>query len=152
MSFRIDKFDASKFTDGEWCDIMGGEFKIARMHNSVYRDVKRKLDKRYKKEFNGEELTAEQEDRKEAQLVAEGLIRDWRNVTALNEDGEEVQVPYSIEAVADLLQNRPDVVPYIAQKAVDLERFDREELDEQAKKPRVSSAGKASSSAKAKAS
>ena len=40
---------------------MGGEFKIARMHNSVYRDVKHKLDKRYK-EFNGEELTAEQED------------------------------------------------------------------------------------------
>lgn len=152
MAFRIDKFDASKFTDGEWCEIMGGEFKIARMHNSVYRDVKRKLDKRYKKEFNGEELTAEQEDRKEAQLVAEGLIRDWRNVTALNEDGDEVPVPYSIEAVADLLQNRPDVVPYIAQKAVDLERFDRESTDEQSKKPRASSAGKASSSEKAKAS
>ncbi|WP_404463090.1 hypothetical protein LG331_09935 [Vreelandella aquamarina] len=151
MSFRIDKFDASKFTDGEWCEIMGGEFKIARMHNPVYRDVKRKLDKRYRKDF-GDELTAEQEDRKEAQLVAEGLIRDWRNVTALNEDGEEVQVPYSIEAVADLLQNRPDVVPYIAQKAVDLERFDRLEAEEQAKKPRASSAGKASSSAKAKAS
>lgn len=151
MSFRIDKFDASKFTDGEWCEIMGGEFKIARMHNSVYRDVKHKLDKRYRKD-HGDELTAEQEDRKEAHLVAEGLIRDWRNVTALNEDGEEVQVPYSIEAVADLLQNRPDVVPYIAQKAVDLERFDREELEQQAKKPRASSVGKAASSAKAKAS
>ncbi|QPI62439.1 hypothetical protein [Vreelandella venusta] len=151
MSFRIDKFDASKFTDGEWCEIMGGEFKIARMHNSVYRDVKRKLDKRYRKD-HGDELTAEQEDRKEAQLVAEGLIRDWRNVTALNEDGDEVPVPYSIEAVADLLQNRPDVVPFIAQKAVDLERFDRIEAEEQAKKPRASSAGKASSAAKAKAS
>ena len=66
--------------------------------------------------------------------------------------GEEVPVPYSIEAVADLLQNRPDVVPYIAQKAVDLERFDREELEQQAGKPRASSAGKASSSEKAKAS
>ncbi|WP_252108999.1 MULTISPECIES: hypothetical protein [unclassified Halomonas] len=151
MAFRIDKYDASKFEDGEWCEILGGEFKIARMHNAVYRDVKRKLDKRYEKDF-GRELTAEQEDRKEAQLVAEGLIRDWRDVTALNADGEEEPVAYSIEAVADLLQNRPDVVPYIAQKAVDLERFDREETDNQAKKPRASSAGKASSSAKAKAS
>ena len=81
------------------------------------------------------------EDRKEAQLVAEGLIRDWREVTALNEDGEEVPVPYSVEAVADLLQNRPDIIPFIAQKAVDLERFDRIEAEESAKKPRNSSVG-----------
>lgn len=133
MGFRIDKFDANKFVDGEWCEIMGGEFKIARINNPVYRDVKRRLDKRFRKDF-GEELTSEQEDKKEALLVAEGLVRDWRNVTALNEEGEEVPVPYSIEAVADLLQNRPDVIPYIAQKSVDIERFENEEVSSQKKK------------------
>lgn len=151
MAFKMDKYDASKFTDGEWSEIMGGNFKIARMHNPVYRDAKRRLDKEYRKKY-GDELTAEQEDEKEAKLVAEGLIRDWSDIEADDEEGNAKSVPYSIENVATLLQNRPDVVPFIAQKAVDLERFDRETTEEQAKKPRASSAGKASSAAKAKAS
>nr|WP_262983743.1 hypothetical protein [Halomonas elongata] len=37
--------------------------------------------------------------------------------------------------MATLLRNRPDIIPKIAQKAVDMERFEREDVSDQAKKP-----------------
>lgn len=145
MSFRMDKYDADKFSEGEWSTIEGGEFKIARMNNQVYRDAQRRLGKDFRKKY-GDELTAAQEDEKEAKLVAEGLLRDWSGIEAQDENGELVSVPYSLENVATLLRNRPDVIPKIAQKAVDLERFETKEVEEQAGKRKPSSAGKRSSS------
>jgi hypothetical protein len=145
MSFRMDKYDADKFTEGEWSTIEGGEFKIARMNNSVYRAAQRRLDKEFRKKY-GDELTVEQEDEKEAKLVAEGLLRDWSGIEAKDADGNVVPVPYSLENVATLLRNRPDVIPKIAQKAVDLERFESAEVEEQAGKRKNLSGGKRSSS------
>lgn len=134
MAFRIDRYDADKFTEGEWTEIDGGQFKIARINNPVYLDAQRRLDKEFRQK-HGDELTAEQEREKDARLVGEGLLRDWADIEAQGEDGELTSVPYSLENVATLLRNRPDIIPKIAQKAVDMERFEREDVSDQAKKP-----------------
>lgn len=138
MAFRIDRYDAEKFTEGEWDEIEGGQFKIARINNPVYLDAQRRLEKEFRQKY-GEELTAEQEREKDARLVGEGLLRDWADIEAQGEDGKIESVPYSLENVATLLRNRPDIIPKIAQKAVDMERFERKDVAAQAKKPQKSS-------------
>lgn len=133
MGYNFNRYDTAKFEEGEWDEFEGGRFKVARLGNPVYRDAMRRLEKEYRKR-HGDELTAEQQDRMHAEGLAEGVLRDWGDIEGL-EDGKVVSVPYSIDAAADLLIRDPKLLHWVTRKATDLERFERDDLETQAKKP-----------------
>lgn len=133
MGFNFNRYDTDRMEEGEWEDYQGGQFKIARMGNPVYRDAFRRLQKQYRKK-HGDEMTSEQDDELHAYALAEGVLRDWADVEAV-EDGKPVSVPYTVENAATLLISDPKFVAWVANKASDLERFEAGEQQAQAKKP-----------------
>lgn len=133
MAYAFDKYDANKFEQGTWEEHEGGQFKIARMGNPRYRDAARKLNKEYRKK-HGEEMTAGQEDEMHAEAMATGLLVDWAEIIKRDDDGKEVDVPYSIESAKALLLRDPGLTSFVAQKSTDLERFETEDVEEQSKK------------------
>lgn len=134
MGYSFERYDVDKFEDGEWAEMGGGRFKIARMGNPRYRDALRRLEKQYRKQQD-DDLTAEQQDEMHAEAMAIGLLTDWADITKRGKDGEPEQVPYSVENAKALLLRDPKLVQFVANKSTNLERFETEEAQTQAKKP-----------------
>lgn len=134
MAYDFDSFDARQLEDGEWCEFRGGRFKIASIGNPRFRDAERRLRKEYRRK-HGEDLTARQEDEIIAHAFAEGVLRDWAEITGKDENGNRVPVPYSAEAAADLLMRDPRLASFVGRKAGDIDRFDRSQRESEAKKP-----------------
>lgn len=134
MGFNAHQYNTDAFEDGVWDEYQGGQFKIARMGNPAYRDAYRKLDKKYRKQY-GDELTAEQMDRLSAEAVATAILVDWKDVDGRDENGKPYQIPYRVEAATDLLLAHPKFASWVAARSTDLERFERDDLEQQAKKP-----------------
>jgi uncharacterized membrane protein len=138
--FELNAYEADSFEDGVWSAIQGdSELKVARAGNPLYLRELEKLEKSFRKE-HGDKLTPEQRQSLNCQAIARGLLRDWRNIT---ENGKVID--YTPEIGAKYLKRNPKLLSYVLDRANDLERWEREDVEKQAGKPAVSSSGKASS-------
>lgn len=135
-AFELNAYDADKFTDGVWSTIQGdSRLKIARAGNTEYLKARRRLEKEFRRE-HGDKLTPEQEQSLNCQAIAEGMLKDWENITL---NGEPVA--YSVEVGARYLKRNPKLLEYVLNKANDLEQWEREDTQEQSAKPAASSGG-----------
>ncbi|MEG3078476.1 hypothetical protein R3F64_01230 [Halomonas sp. 5021] len=123
MSFNAKRNDPSKFTEGTWVNILGGQFKVARAGSAEYE--KALEDCGYRKQ---EEPQAKQEALYTA--IATGILRDWREVVDCNDK----TIPYSVENAVEVMLENPDLVGRILNEASDLANFRREDLENQKKK------------------
>lgn len=144
--FELNSYDADSFETGVWSAVQGdSELKVARAGNAEYLRELEKLEKSFRKE-HGEKLEPQQRHSLNCQAIARGLLKDWRNIT---ENGKVID--YTPEIGAKYLKRNPKLLSFVLDRANDLERWEREDLENQVGKPADSSDGKASSSAKAKA-
>lgn len=124
MAFNAQRFDQQKVNEGTWRDIMGGQFLIARAGNHRYLAAQ---------ERNGKRKAINAEDRQNAlyRSIAEGILLDWKEV----EDKDGKPIPYSVDAVVEVLNDNPDLVSAILSEANDVEVFYREGINDDVKKP-----------------
>lgn len=124
MAFNAQRFDNQKAAGGTWCNIMGGQFLIARAGNENYMEAQ---------ERNGKRKATTVAERQHAlyRSIAEGILLDWKEV----EDAKGNAIPYSVDAAVEVLSDNPDLVNQIMVEANDLENFRREDIETQAKKP-----------------
>ena len=155
MAFRLDKYDSDKFTEGEWEQIQIGQdsgwFKLARFGNPTHKAAERRIFKELRRRYGNEDSIPEEEvDEANARAFAEGVLRDWQQVTAEDEHGNEVNVSFSLENAVQLLLGRPDAHAHMLGTSKRMDRFEREEAETQAKKPATTSSsaktGKATTS------
>jgi len=125
MAFNAKRNDVSKFTEGTWVSIFGGQFKVARAGNPEY---KRAL------ESTGFRKAEDEADRQKAlyKAVSIGILKDWKDVEA---EGEAI--PFTVENAVMVLQENPDLVDRLIAEANDMENFRREDIGGQAKKRRT---------------
>lgn len=124
MAFNAHRNDRDKAVRGTWCDIMGGQFLIARAGNENYMAAQERNGKR-------QATTATERQRALYRSIAEGILLDWRAVTDAN--GEPIT--YSVESAIEVLTDNPDLVNAIMVEANDFENYRREDIEDQAKKP-----------------
>ncbi|WP_417837654.1 hypothetical protein [Thalassospira tepidiphila] len=137
--FELNSYDADSFETGVWSTVQGdSELKVARAGNAEYQRELEKLEKSFRKE-HGEKLTPGQRHSLNCQAIARGLLKDWRNVT---ENGKVIE--YTPEVGAKYLKRNPKLLSYVLERANDLERWEKEDLEDQAGKPATSSGGKSS--------
>lgn len=132
--FNAQQYDTEKFVAGIWEEYRGGEFKIAKAGNPLFLDAKRRLDKEYSLKYEGT-LPSAVEQEKLCLAVAEGILRDWRQV--VDAEGEEIK--YDVQAAAAVLSEHPALLDFVLFKANELDRFEREGVKQEAKKPQTSS-------------
>lgn len=138
--FELNAYESDSFEDGVWSAIQGdSELKVARAGNPLYLRELEKLEKSFRKE-HGDKLTPEQRQSLNCQAIARGLLRDWRNIT---ENGKVID--YTPEIGAKYLKRNPKLLSYVLDRANDLERWEREDVENQTGKPATFSGGKASS-------
>ena len=155
MAFRLDKYDSDKFTEGAWEKIQIGQdsgwFKLAYFGNPTHKAAERRIFKELRRRYGDEDSIPEEEVHEaNAQAFAEGLLRDWEEITAEDEHGNEVDVPFTLDNAVQLLLGRPDAHAHMLGKSKRMGRFEREEAETQAKKPATTSSsaktGKATTS------
>ncbi|WP_129141535.1 hypothetical protein [Modicisalibacter coralii] len=141
MGYKFNRYDTEKFIDGDWVEIDGGQFKIAKFGNPAHLEASERIEKEMRRRYNGKDIPTAVKLENVAREYAEGLLRDWRDMEGQDEDGNPVQVPYSIENATELLLNDEPLRNRIRQEAGDLARFEKEYVDEQAGKRGASSGG-----------
>jgi len=134
MSFNAKQYDSDKFVEGVWEEFQGGQFKIAKAGNHIFLDAKRRLDKEHSQKYDGGIVPAKAEQEKLCLAIAEGILRDWKEV--VDDCGEPLL--YDIEAAAATLDGHPPLIEFVLSKANELDRFDRDEVSREAKKPLTS--------------
>ncbi|WP_339885248.1 hypothetical protein [Vreelandella maris] len=138
--FELNSYDADSFETGVWSAVQGdSELKVARAGNAEYLRELEKLEKSFRKE-HGEKLEPQQRHSLNCQAIARGLLKDWRNVT---ENGKVIE--YTPEVGAKYLKRNPKLLSFVLDRANDLERWEKQDLESQVGKPANSSASKASS-------
>lgn len=99
--------DASKETGGEWVDIGGAKFKIARAggNNTRYlKDVQKRL-KPYRTLIASDNMPPDQVLRLMRESYVETIVTDWASV-----DGSDGQpIPYSKEAALKIFEELPNL-------------------------------------------
>jgi hypothetical protein len=144
--FELNSYDADSFETGVWSAVQGdSELKVARAGNAEYLRELEKLEKSFRKE-HGEKLEPQQRHSLNCQAIARGLLKDWRNVT---ENGKVIE--YTPEVGAKYLKRNPKLLSFVLDRANDLERWEREDLENQVGKPANLSDGKTASKDQAKA-
>lgn len=144
--FELNAYDADSFETGVWSTVQGdSELKVARAGNAEYERQREKLEKEFRRE-HGDKMSPEARHAMSCMAIARGLLKDWKNVT---ENGKPVD--YTPEIGARYLKKNPKLLSYVLDRANDLERWEREDTEDQQGKPVDSSDGKPASSAKAKA-
>ena len=132
MAFNARRNDVEAFTAGVWRPVMGGKFKIARAGNPDYEKAL---------EESGYRKMDDPKDRSYAFLkaMAKGIVKDWDEV--VDDQGEPI--PYSVDNGVEVLDENPDLVNAILEEARNMSNYRRADVEDQAKKPQNSSAGKA---------
>lgn len=131
MGYKFNRFDQQKITDGEWAEIEGGRFKIAKSGNSVHLEASERILKEQQKKYPEGDIPVMERLRATAREWAEGVLRDWEEMEA--EDGSSV--PYSVENATTLLMNDEPLFNAVRRKARDMARFENERVESQKKKP-----------------
>ncbi len=127
---ELEAFEADSFETGVWFTVQGdSQLKIAKAGNVNYQTEYQRLEKSFRKE-HGKELSPEHHQSLACQSIALGLLKDWKNV---NLNGEPVE--YTPQLGAKYLKRNPKLLSYVLEKANDLELWEKENLEDQKKKP-----------------
>jgi len=125
--------DKKKEQEGVWYDIAEGlRMKIARIGNPNYQKKFQAISKPYRRSIRRGTLADEIAEKLLIQCMSESIVLDWEGV---EDDG--VEIPYSKDAVIELLTKYPELRGYINDIANELEGFQEEfveEADENLKK------------------
>lgn len=124
MGFNAQRYSNEKVINGTWCEIMGGHFLIARSGNEHYLEAQ---------ERNGKRKATSAVERRRAlyRSIAEGILLDWKEVN----DYDGNAIPYSLDAVIEVLVDNPDLVELILEEALSAENYLVEDIADQKKKP-----------------
>lgn len=131
MAYVANRYDSALFTAGVWSEYEGGRFKIALKGNVNYRQALLDVVKKYRRRY-GDEMTPGQQDEMHAEAMAIGLLTDWENVKAYDQDGKSVELPYSVENATALLLADPSLVDFIVSQSRIYQRFERKRVDGEA--------------------
>ena len=127
--------DLTKVNEGVWFDssmIPGLSMKIAKVGNTEYEKLLRKLYKPYRKTLQkGKDLDTAITDKIMAEVIAKTIVLDWKGMPGENES----EVPFSVEECQSLVLD-PELREFkeeILEFADDSARFELE-MDEETEK------------------
>lgn len=139
MAYRFNRYDTDKFTDGEWVEIEGGQFKVAKYGNAEHLEVAEEINKRNKRKYQSGDVPVQVMIEDSAEELARGVLKDWKDIEGEDEAGKPCPVPFSVENAKILLMNDEPLRNRIKRESQDLSRFERERIGEQAKKRKTTS-------------
>ena len=118
--------DSKKETEGVWYDIEDDlRIKIARIGNPNYQKRFQALSKPHRRAIRRGSLPDKVAEKLLVQCMAETIVLDWEGMI---DEGKEI--PYSTEAVIELLTKYPELRIYLNDIANELEGFQEEEDEE----------------------
>lgn len=118
--------DPTKETEGVWYDMAEGlRMKIARIGNPQYQKRFQALSKPHRRAIRRGTLSDDVAEKLMIKCLAETIVLDWEGV---EDEGKEI--PYSTEAVIELLTKYPELRNYINDIANELEGFQAQEDEE----------------------
>lgn len=121
--------DQAKERDGVWVDAGGGlRLCIARVGNSKYNDILRKVSKPYNAQIRNDMLEPDIAEDLTKQAVARTVLLGWENLT----DDEDRQIPFTPAKALELFRAHRDFFTMVFNLGKDAELF-RTQLQEEAK-------------------
>ncbi|UTU07838.1 pre-tape measure chaperone protein [Caulobacter phage C1] len=135
MSTVLDDLFATNTTaeeDGVWVDVTATlKLKVRAYSAKVVGDLRDKLTKPYQMLLRQNlKIPDEQNEDIALKVIAGGVLADWKGLTAKNQDGVEVDVPFTAETAYDYLKRLPKLANFIVGVATDSTFFKDEELRE----------------------
>jgi hypothetical protein len=95
MSKFLDRYktDRKLEEEGVWVDFGDGvEVKLRRLNSAKSKEVRRKLEKPYEKQYrNGREYPDSLQETLMNKQLAEAIVVDWKGIPELNEQGEPIE-------------------------------------------------------------
>lgn len=119
--------DKSAEEDGQWVDYGDGlEVKLRRLNSVKSREVRRKLEKPYAKQFRGQDMPDSISEMILNNQLAKAIVVDWKGVP--NPEDAEKPLPCTEENVLRMVQDYPDFREDILAAAMERATFQKEEL------------------------
>lgn len=126
--FDLDSFKKEKLTAGVWRDFNGASLKIASIRSHAFRDNYAFEQKPHKTKIDNGTLPSKIAQELLCRAMARHVLIDWKNVSS-----KGVEVPYSVEAAFNALNNNDELLDFVQSVAVDLSQFSEEQEAEDLK-------------------
>lgn len=128
MANFLDRYSTDKDAEeaGVWVDFGDGiEVQLRRLNSNKSKEIRRKLEKPYAKQFRGQDMPETiQEDLLNKQ-IAKAIIVDWKGVP--DPAKPESPLACSEEAVLDMIRKFPDFRDEILQASMERATFQKED-------------------------
>ncbi len=129
--------------NGKWANYGDGEFLIAENGTSAYNKILQdKIDAESARLGKNKKIAEEKKIMMGIDVVIDTTLRDWKNLSIINDDGQEEDYPYSKENAIDLLRSNMEIMDWILEYSRNKENYMLEASDEDVKKSSASSNGK----------
>ena len=124
--------DKTKDLEGVWHDYIDGlKFLIARGTNPQAKAYRNRLLKKNNHLVQSGDVAIIEKITN--QVMAKHILLDWENLQDVNDAGEIIEVPYSVEKALELLETVPKFADIIVGMAGDFEAYQLQAEDEDVK-------------------
>lgn len=134
MAYIFKKYDDNKRKQGAWINIDGGKFRVSSYAHSETQKQYQEVKDRNEAEYGDQEPPLEVRIADEARVMAETLLHDWEGVSAHDDEGNVVAVPFTRENAYELLLNDDPLRDRIIKESMRQANFERDKIAKQTKK------------------
>ena len=142
MANFLDRYTTDRNAEdlGQWVDYGDGlEIQMRRLNCQKSKDVRRKLEKPYAKQFRGQDMPDDIQEKLLNMQISKAIVVDWKGVP--NPDSPEEMLPCTEDNVLMMVQKFPDFRDDILAASMERATFQREELKAAEGNSKSSSAG-----------
>jgi len=123
--------DLNKETDGVWvpCSI-GGEIKVCRANNPNWKKRERELRRPWRQTIRqGRDIPESAAEEITSKLLAYEGIKDWKGLPFTDDDGKDIEVPFSAKAAFEIFcdEEMKDFREEVAAACLNREFFSRDD-------------------------
>lgn len=119
--------DKTAEEDGQWVDFGDGlEVKLRRLNSVKSREVRRKLEKPYAKQFRNQDMPDSISEMILNNQLAKAIVVEWKGVP--DPDDMTKELPCTEENILHMMQSFPDFREDILAAAMERATFQKEEL------------------------
>lgn len=119
--------DKSMEEEGTWVDYGDGlKVQVRRLNSTKSRDVRRKLEKPYVKQFRGQDMPDSIQEQLLNNQIAKAIVVSWEGVP--NPDNPKEKLPCSEENVMMMITRYPDFRDDILAASMERATFQKEDL------------------------
>jgi len=133
------KTDKSLEDDGVFVDYGDGLMvKVRRLNSTKSKEVRRKLEKPFSKQFRGQDIPDSIQEKLLNQQMAKAIVVDWEGVPDPDDETGEKMLPCTEENILRMVEDFPDFRDDILAASMERATFQAEDLKAVAKNSKPS--------------